>query len=634
MKRFLLIFLMVLAMMLNAFAQNFSMVKDIYPGANPSAPDELAVYNDKLYFRANNGVNGYELHVTDGTNAGTMMVKDILPGPSGGGVALLSVINNKLSFFANDGTGLGLELWASDGVETGTVFVKDIHTGSGSSMGAFYANLNGFKYFDGTSRDLTGIVTELWRTDGTNAGTTLVKAITASGPGYPRSLTTIGNQLFFYAYDNTNGYELWKSDGTAAGTTLIKDINPGSAPSTAEGNEIFGFNNVAYFRKSNGVNGVELWRSDGTEAGTTMVKDINPGSGNSNPFNFIVFNNFLYFIASDGVSTKLWKTDGTEAGTVSLATAGGAYSTNGISMAVFQNYLYFPGRDATNGTELWKTDGTPAGTSIIKDINPGSASTNLANFINVGDKMIFQATTPANGAEPWITDGTNAATNLLQDIEPGSGSSGIKKFTIIGSKLFALAETTLYGEEVWVAHNFVTLPLNFLSFSAQKCNTNQVCLTWKTANEQNVSHFEIERSVDGINFIGIGRKNANNQPQNTYTTIDDIAALQNNKRIYYRIKEVDMDGRGKQSNINLVQLDNKGVLVYPTLVSSSFSVQNNSNATMQLQLVGTDGRVLLQQRIIGGTNIVSTEKLSAGVYMYRVVGGDKTVETSGKIIKQ
>jgi ELWxxDGT repeat protein len=621
----------------DGIAQVFTLVKDINPGGATSAPDELAVFNSKLYFRANNGINGNELHVTDGTDAGTMMVKDIRPGALGGSVALLSVINNKLSFFSNDGGGLGTELWASDGSESGTVFIKDINTGSASSVGAFYANLSGFKYFDGTVNDISGPVTEFWRTDGTDAGTTLVKAINASGSSgsSPRNLITIGNQVFFYAYDDVSGYELWKSDGTNAGTTLTKDINPGNIPSSPEGNEIRGFNNVAYFKKSNGVNGVELWRSDGTEAGTIMVKDINPGAGDSNPFNFIVFNNFLYFIATDGISNKLWKTDGTEAGTISLAAAGGTFSTSGlISMAVLQNYLLFPGTDATNGTELWKTDGTPGGTAIIKDINPGTASSNLANFINTGDKIIFQATTAANGAEPWSSDGTYAGTNLIQDIQPGTGSSTIQNFTIIGSKLFALATTTLYGREVWVANNFVTLPLQFLSFTAQKCNSNQVCLTWKTANEQNVSHFEIERSTDGTRFTTIGIKSANNQSQNTYTTTDDIAALQNSKKIYYRIREVDNDGRSKQSNINLVQLDSKGVLVYPTLVSSSFIVQNNSAATLQLQLTGIDGKVVLQQTISQGTNTVSSEKLPGGVYLYRIVDTDKTIKTNGKIIKQ
>ncbi len=46
------------------------------------------------------------------------------------------------------------------------------------------------------------------------------------GDSYPDNLTNMGGTLYFSAYDPTNGYELWKSDGTAAGTTLVKDVNP------------------------------------------------------------------------------------------------------------------------------------------------------------------------------------------------------------------------------------------------------------------------------------------------------------------------------------------------------------------------------------------------------------------------
>jgi len=294
--------------------------------------------------------------------------------------------------------------------------------------------------------------------------------------------------------------------------------------------------------------------------------------------------------------------------------------------------LFFPGVDAVNGMELWKTDGTPGGTVIVKDINPGVASSNLANFINVGNKIVFQATTISSGAEPWSSDGTASGTNIMHDIEPGSGSSLIDRFTIVGSKLFALATTTLYGREVWVINNFVTLPLNFLSFSVQKCNTYQVCLTWKTANEQNVSHFEIERSTDGINFTTIAMKHGNNQVQNTYAAIDDVSAIQSMKKIYYRIKEVDNDGRSKQSNINLVQLDSKGVSLYPTLVSSSVTIQNNSGEKMQLLLLSADGRVISQQLITKGTNIISTEKLTAGLYIYKITGMDEIINSTGGLL--
>lgn len=112
---------------------------------------------------------------------------------------------------------------------------------------------------------------------------------------------------------------------------------------------------------------------------------------------------------------------------------------------------------------------------------------------------------------------------------------------------------------------------------------------WQTANEQNVSHFEIERSSDATNFLSVAIKPANNQPQNTYTATDDIAALQSSTKIYYRIKEVDKNGFSKLSNI-MVRLDSKTVTVfYPTVVGS-FTVQNDDNAKMQFWLSSADAK--------------------------------------------
>src|SRR5436305_170855 len=73
---------------------------------------------------------------------------------------------------------------------------------------------------------------ELWRSDGTPAGTALVKDLNpGSGPSSPSTLTVVGPTVYFAAYEPTGGYELWRSDGTAAGTALVKDIAPGTASS-------------------------------------------------------------------------------------------------------------------------------------------------------------------------------------------------------------------------------------------------------------------------------------------------------------------------------------------------------------------------------------------------------------------
>jgi ELWxxDGT repeat protein len=94
----------------------------------------------------------------------------------------------------------------------------------------------------------------------------------------PRDICDVGGVAFFVNGSSVNGYgiELWKSDGTTAGTVLVKDINPGSSDSSPA--SLTNFNGTLYFRANDGVNGYELWKSDGTAAGTVLVKDINPGS--------------------------------------------------------------------------------------------------------------------------------------------------------------------------------------------------------------------------------------------------------------------------------------------------------------------------------------------------------------------
>jgi ELWxxDGT repeat protein len=90
----------------------------------------------------------------------------------------------------------------------------------------------------------------------------------------------LNGTLFFVANDGVAGVELWKSDGTEAGTLLVKDIRPGPGSSLAP-LPLGELNGTLFFPADDGITGMELWRSDGTEAGTQRVKDIQPGSGGS-----------------------------------------------------------------------------------------------------------------------------------------------------------------------------------------------------------------------------------------------------------------------------------------------------------------------------------------------------------------
>jgi ELWxxDGT repeat protein len=109
----------------------------------------------------------------------------------------------------------------------------------------------------------------LWRSDGTEAGTELVREL----DGLPSFLTAVGSRLFFVAPDEGRGDELWVSDGTAAGTRLLTHF---AAPLPFQDPSIFppipvffhDFDGILYFLADDVTGGLDLWRSDGTEAGT------------------------------------------------------------------------------------------------------------------------------------------------------------------------------------------------------------------------------------------------------------------------------------------------------------------------------------------------------------------------------
>jgi ELWxxDGT repeat protein len=242
----------------NGTAAGTVLVKDINPGSGHSSPTSLTNVNGTLFFSANDGVHGIELWKSDGTAAGTVLVKDINPGSGPSSPTSLTNVNGTLFFGANNGV-TGSELWKSDGTAAGTVLVTDINPGSGPSNPSVLTNVNGTLFFT-ASDGVRGI--ELWKSNGTAAGTVLVKDINP-GPGDALhsptlQLTNVNGTLFFRANDGATGFELWKSDGTAAGTVLVKDINPGRSDSFPI--YLTNVNGTLFFSADDGTNGKELWK--------------------------------------------------------------------------------------------------------------------------------------------------------------------------------------------------------------------------------------------------------------------------------------------------------------------------------------------------------------------------------------
>ncbi len=141
-------------------------------------------------------------------------------------------------------------------------------------------NAGGTLFFTAWS---VGKGTELWKSDGTTGGTSLVKDIgtgTAS-PAY-QTFVALGDNIIFSVDNGTYGYEFWKSDGTEAGTGLITDLFSGTSNGLhTVGNTMAAYNGRVYAKASNGTTGYEPWSTDGTNV--TNLKDINTGTGWSLP---------------------------------------------------------------------------------------------------------------------------------------------------------------------------------------------------------------------------------------------------------------------------------------------------------------------------------------------------------------
>jgi ELWxxDGT repeat protein len=404
------------------------LIKDIEPGEDGSTIAYMTpLGNGKAIFKANTVVDGGELWVTDGTGAGTRMVLDIYPGTSWdpwtgqyrGNSATpweITVIGKGKAIFRANTPENGLELYVSDGTAAGTRLVKDINPGAGNSgAGDFLALGNGkaiFSASDGATFE------ELWITDGTQAGTRLVKDINPDG-GSALGGTFFGEvallkkgSAVFSAFTAEHGQELWVTDGTEAGTRLVRDINlklnsqdepDGSQPQ----NMVSMGNGKVLFTATDGNSGFELWVTNGTSGGTKRIADIDKGEMSSGPDEFTALGNgkFLFAATDELHGRELWITDGTRKGTQMVRDIARDEASSLSGSVVYIEPLgngkaVFQADDGKTGTELWITDGTKKGTRLLEDINPGGGSSDPNSFTNLGGSA-----GKANGA--WAFDGVD-----------------------------------------------------------------------------------------------------------------------------------------------------------------------------------------------------------------------------------
>jgi ELWxxDGT repeat protein len=311
----------------------------------------------------------------------------------------------------------------------------------------------------------------------------------------PRDLTAMNGELFFSAFDPRHGRELWKSDGTAAGTRLVSDIVPGRAGSSPQDiSAAFGQEGIptpprvlVYFSAQDPRHGRQLWKSDGTAAGTVMITDVNPGSVGLAPAGIAALSDATaMFSGNDGRhGREPWITDGTTAGThmfEDLNPGPAGSNPADITASVFHlgilfsdELWYFSASDGTHGREFFVAykGGTP---SHVYDINPGRASSNPGPFDSVADETgLIAASSAAHGREPFVLErppalpgvggpGQGTATEL-PGVRPGEGSNPVLASTSLISfvanlpveltRTYFSGDDGIHGRQLWQVDEFV-----------------------------------------------------------------------------------------------------------------------------------------------------------------------------------
>ena len=293
---------------------------------------------------------------------------------------------------------------------------------------------------------------DLWRTDGTAAGTRRMNQTMYS---FPRT-AAIGPRTLLISTD----YSMLRTDGTTASTVFGV---PKSWASDAVAVDD-GFLAVGTLPET----GLEPFHLDADGANPRLVADLYPGTpGRSRPRAFgrvgdrVLFttgeygvptewhvtdgqtvstlsgmagrpaeldpatvDGVTYLVNRDGEDALLYRTDDTTAGTILLRRFRYGGESPPELFTGFNGTTWFAAGDLDHGRELWRTDGTPTGTRLEYDISPGRPSSDPLDFVATDDFLFFTAFDPANGAEPWRNPARRAAGRPGEPGGPARGPAG------------------------------------------------------------------------------------------------------------------------------------------------------------------------------------------------------------------
>jgi ELWxxDGT repeat protein len=332
-----------------------------------------------------------------------------LPGPDYGGISwqvdIVTAEGGVAYFVADDGLH-GYELWRTDGTAAGTRMVADIFPGwFGGTYDLFAAGNDVFF----TCLETVPFDMRLWRSDGSNSGTLPGPLLRGYGLCHmdcwwrpTLSGGVAGDLLYFTQESDELGKEMWVTDGSVE-TLRSLDLCPGPCSSSPWGWTALD-ERALFVARGDLSNDYNLWVSDGTEQGTAQL--LEPGTdriqlGQDHPAQ--LGDAQLFRIVGESTSS-LWRTDGSRSGTRQIA----EWDRSVGVPSVVGDVVYLGVE-----SQIWKTDGTTEGTSMVAETGSTVSET---KFLQAGAWVLFTASSEDQAYQLWRTDGTADGTEMVMPL--------------------------------------------------------------------------------------------------------------------------------------------------------------------------------------------------------------------------
>jgi len=376
------------------------------------------------------------------------------------------------------------------------------------------------------------------------------------------------------------------------------DYAVGTAPGNLVAADINGDGRLDILSVNSGAGTVSALRNTGTVAGVPSFAaktDFTTGTG--------------------GVNLAVNDLDGD--GRFDVVTANNGTNGNGTTVSILRNTTTVGATTLSFATAAAYTVGTGPSSVAIGDVNgDGKLDVVAANYgasgtSGTGATVSVLRSNSTSGTLSFAPKADYSVDNGVNDVKLGDIDGDGDLDIITANQGASTASVRLNGN----TGAAVPLPVTLVAFTAQPLGALAVRLDWATASEVNSARFEVERSRDGLAFATIGTVAAagTSASSHTYQLIDNKLPA-GSTRLYYRLRQVDLDGTAVYSPVQVVGLDMAGIAITPNPAHTSARLQG-APAGVLVQVFNALGQVVMAKTTDDAGAAELT--LAQGLYLVR-----------------